>query len=108
MLAGPLDSRITLRRASLTTNALGEEIPTWRDLASVWARRDWSPGGEQLTTQELGSTVSASFRIRWSSRLRDLNPRDRVLASGREWDIMSVIEIGRREGLEITAQARSD
>lgn len=108
MMAGPLDRRITLRRATVTTNELGEDVQTWADLATVWAQRADAGISEQVAGAETISTVSSVFRIRWSSRVAALTPRDRVLAAGREYDIVSVVEVGRREGIEFTAHARND
>ncbi len=40
--------------------------------------------------------------------MSDIDPKDRVRFEGRVYDIVGVKEIGRREGLEITAVARPD
>lgn len=107
MEAGRLDRRITLRRAKLTTNALGEEVQAWGDLATVWARRVDAGGTEQIAAGELASTIATRFQIRWTSRF-SLTPRDRVRIGDLEFDIVSAVEIGRREGIDIMARARSD
>jgi SPP1 family predicted phage head-tail adaptor len=111
MLAGPLNRRITLRRATVTTNEFGEDVEAWRDLATVWAQRTEAAlsvlGSERVVGSELASSIVSTFRIRWSRRL-DITPRDRVSIGGREHNIVSVIEIGLHEGLEITTQVRDD
>jgi hypothetical protein len=38
----------------------------------------------------------------------DLSPKDRLTFDGRVFNIIGVKEIGRREGLEISASARAD
>jgi SPP1 family predicted phage head-tail adaptor len=106
-MAGRLDRRITLRRAKVTTNELGEDVQTWTDLATVWAQRTDAGGTEQIAAGELASTMASRFRIRWTNRFV-LTPRDRLRVGDLEFDIVSAVEIGRREGIDIMTRARSD
>ena len=106
MLAGPLDQRITLRRATVTTNDLGEDIETWSDFATVWAARAEVSNRERFAAQQVGFELVARFRIRYSTRVGDLSPQDRMLIDGQEYNITGVAMIGRREGWEITASYR--
>jgi SPP1 family predicted phage head-tail adaptor len=108
MIAGPLDRRVTLRRASVKTNDFGEDVETWGDLAIVWAARAEVSNRERFAAQEVGATLVARFRVRYSQRIHDLSPLDRIMVDGREHNITGVAEIGRREGFEITAAARAD
>ena len=109
--AGNLDRRIRLERATITQNALNEDIPTWGELATVWTSKLDVSDGERLAAAEVAAVISTRFRIRWSSLVASLNPKDRVVyptSGGRIYDIVAVKEIGRREGLEISAMARAD
>jgi SPP1 family predicted phage head-tail adaptor len=108
MIAGPLDRRVTIRRAALAENDLGEQIETWSDLATVWASRAEVSNRERFAAQEVGATLVARYRIRYSQRLYDLSPRDRIVAEGTEHNITGVGLIGRHEGFEITASTRTD
>ena len=36
LLAGEFDQRITLQSKSITRNAIGEEVVTWGDVATIW------------------------------------------------------------------------
>jgi SPP1 family predicted phage head-tail adaptor len=61
--------------------------------------------------QRAGETLASKsyrFTIRYSSDVADVDPRDRVTFDGRTYDVQGVKEIGRREGLEITATARAE
>jgi SPP1 family predicted phage head-tail adaptor len=108
MRAGPLDRRITLQRATFAQDATGQHIATWATLATVWvAKRDLSDS-ERVAAAEVSAEITTRFHIRWDSSWADLNPKDRAVFEGRTYDIWGVKEIGRREGLEITAAARSD
>lgn len=109
MFAGNLDRRITIQRATYTQNALGEQIiATWNTLATVWAEVMPVSDGERIRALEVSAEITTRFRIRYSSTVASVNPKDRISYDGRVYDISGVKEIGRREGLEITAAARAD
>ncbi|TZG26503.1 phage head closure protein [Sphingomonas montanisoli] len=108
MRAGALDRRIVIQRAALAPDAAGDPMPSWADLVTVWASARPAPGVERLQSAEIAATAPMVFRIRWSSAVSDVSPADRIAYGGRDWNIVSVVEIGRREGLEIAATARAD
>ena len=108
MSAGELDRRITIRRAVLTPGDFNEPVPVWSDLVTVWASVRDVTDVEQLRAQEVGASVSTRFKIRWSSDVANVDPRDRIAYGGREYDITGVRELGRRRWLEISAVARAE
>lgn len=102
--AGKLDRKITIERKTVTRSGSGEPNETWSTLAIVWAhklpmtgREFYSAAGAQLVSEE-----TARFRIRW---LAGLTAQDRILEGTKVWDIRNVAELGRAEGVELTAQA---
>jgi len=106
--AGQLDRRITIERSTVTRNALNEEVRTWAPVATVWASKSDVRDEERWAAHEVAAEVTTRFRVRWQPALADLSPEDRVIYEGREYSINAVKEIGRREGLEITAAARTE
>jgi SPP1 family predicted phage head-tail adaptor len=106
--AGTLDRRITLQRATLSQDETGQEIEVWSTLATVWASWRRASARETLAAAEIAAAVTDIFEIRWWSGVSDLNPNDRIQYAGRTYDIADVAEIGRHEGLQISALARSD
>lgn len=103
MRAGRLDRLVTLQRAITTQDAYGEEIKTWSDIADVWAERVELRGVERFEAQQTQAHVDAKYRIRW---MAGLTPINRLIdADGRVYDIQAVLEIGRREGLELQVSA---
>lgn len=111
MRAGKLDRRIRIERYTTTTNDFGEAVPAWAALATVWAEAEQIRDGERFAAGEVAAERTHRFRIRWSGKVDDLTPKDRVVypaEDGRTYNVISVKEIGRREGLEITAAARAD
>lgn len=109
LLAGKLDRRIRIERSQPSDNGYNE-TEAWEELATVWAQ--FIPSAGKEAREQLGREASlpASFRIRWSTMVKGVAPggyRLRYPVDGQAWDIKSVAEIGRREGLEIIALARA-
>jgi SPP1 family predicted phage head-tail adaptor len=108
MFAGKLDRRITLQRATFAQDATGQQVPSWADLATVWAAKLNVSDGERMAASEVAAQIDLRFQIRWSTDVADLNAKDRVIFEGLTFDIAGTKELGRREGIEISASARSD
>jgi len=106
--AGNMDRRITLERFTTTVDAYNEPIPAWGVFASRAASYKPLSDGETFRAGETAADASARFVIRWSSGVSDLNPKDRLRFEGGTWEILRTKEIGRREGIEITASRRAD
>lgn len=106
--AGSLDRRITIQRATYATSSLNTPIATWADLTTVWANITFRNAGEGEAGQQVRATLQTRFTIRYSSKVADVNPKDRLTFDGRTYDIKAVYELGRRQGMEIHAVARSD
>jgi len=106
--AGDLDRRVTLERFTTTVDAFNEPVKAWGVLAARAASYHPLSDGERFRAGETAATASARFVIRYSAAVADLNPRDRLIFEGVTFQIVRVKEIGRREGLEITADARAD
>lgn len=104
-----LDRKIRLERYTSTKDpASGEPVTVWGELATVWASKRDVSDGERVAAAEVQSSITTRFQIRWSSEVADLNPRDRVVYDGKTYGIEAVKELGRRDGLEISATARND
>jgi SPP1 family predicted phage head-tail adaptor len=110
MRAGEFDRRITFERAAGTqASPSGEQVLTWAAEATVWAQVAPLSGTELFRAQQFGAKVDTRFRVRWIVST-SITPDEtlRILYGGRYYDIRSVIEIGRREGLEIMAEAAAE
>lgn len=121
--AGRLDRRIDLQRKTDGYSISGEPTETWAAIAERIAA-SYSPvrGSERNTAPQWVADEQVEFWIRWNSNVSDLNPKDRIIypalmdglspvdaeTEGRIFDIISVLEIGRREGLKIMAARKND
>jgi SPP1 family predicted phage head-tail adaptor len=108
MEAGKLDRRVQFRRFTLIDDGFAQ-VESWVDHGSaVWAERRLVSDREQVAAAQVAARITARFVVRWSDLTGAVTPKDRLICEGREYDITGVKEIGRREGVEITAAARAD
>jgi SPP1 family predicted phage head-tail adaptor len=108
MQAGRLDTRIIITRATTSVDEFNTPVETFGEIACVWAHAEPVRDGERMQAGQTIANKAYRFTIRYSSDVSDVDPRDRITFDGRDYDINGVKQIGRREGLEITATARAE
>ncbi|MFZ5736313.1 MAG: head-tail adaptor protein [Pseudomonadota bacterium] len=125
MRAGSLDRRVTIQRKSETLSPSGEPVEAWANVvlrrpASMWPVK----AEERMATPERVASEQIEFRVRYSADVAALSPLDRVVypaltdAQAADdsyvipprsiYDVLGVLEIGRREGLRIITSRRPD
>jgi len=65
MQAGRLNRKCTLQQPGTATDALGQPIPGWTDVAVVWADIRMKSGLESIKAGAPVSVVQASIRVRY-------------------------------------------
>jgi SPP1 family predicted phage head-tail adaptor len=108
MRAGALDRRITLERATTTANALNEPVATWGPLCVVAAAVKPVTNAERVAAAQVQAEVMTRFQIRYNALTSTVDARDRLVFAGKVYDIVGVMELGRREGIEISARASGE
>lgn len=105
MEPGRLDRRITILQRNTATDAWNQNTDTYQSLVEVWAEvRD--PGAREREEQDQRVTVRGKiFTIRHRS---DVTTLHRISYDGDTYMITGLAEIGRKEGLRITAEARDN
>lgn len=106
--AGKLDRRVTILRAGTgTRDEYGEVQPGANTETTTWASLRPAPGTERFANAENAATAPMRFVFRWRADL--VRETDRLRDEfGLVYDVKSVTEIGRREGLEVLAVARAE
>jgi head-tail joining protein len=119
--AGDLDIRIRIDEATepFPLGASGEPEPAYQPAYECDAQRldIEAEASEVVGAEQTVAKRRLRFKIRWPIgivispherfRLIDLDDRD-ADGNGREYDIRTVKQIGRREGLDIVAEARGE
>jgi len=100
--AATLDRRLTIEQYTETQDGYGEPVKTWTVLETVWAQVTPVRGTERYVAQQVSGEAEMRFRIRWRE---DVTDKMRLYCEDVYYNITAVLEIGRREGLEIMAKA---
>lgn len=108
MYKGRFDRRIKIERATESRDSFNNVIKTWGSLMTVWADKEDVRDSERIASMEVGAEITTRFRIEWYINLADLNPKDRIIYNDKIHNILAVKELGRKQGMEITATTRSD
>jgi SPP1 family predicted phage head-tail adaptor len=96
--AGTLNERITFQQATETRNVLGEMVPVWSDIATVWARVEGVSAREYLSAGQMDVTITHKVTIRYRS---ELTQKMRVIWRGRTLEIVSLLEHDNRTRHEL-------
>lgn len=118
MRAGRMDRLIRIERKTATQDNAGQPIESWEPIGGRPkhpAYRIPVSGTERFTADQFIAREQVEFGVRYHSALADLNPLDRIVdppssePSDHEiYDILSVSEIGRREGFRIITARRGE
>ena len=101
MRIGPLRHRITIEEKSVTRDAEGGEVVTWATFATVWASASSITGREFFASQQVNSTVSMKFGIRW---LDGVTTAMRISFDSKLYNIVAVLDSDRRADLMLLAE----
>ena len=102
MQAGRLSTRCVIQQPGTVQDELGQPIPGWTDVATVWASIRHLSGVEAIKADAVTSTVKASIRIRYRT---GLNAGMRVVHGAQVYSIEAVMpDVGGREFVDLVAE----
>lgn len=102
MQAGRLNRRCVLQSPGTATDELGQPIPGWTDVATVWADIRMKSGLEAIKAGAVVSTVQASIRIRYRA---GVNAGMRVVHNLVAYEILAVQpDVGGREYVDLVCE----
>lgn len=88
-----------------------EEVRAWSPVLTALAGKGYRRASEGQAVAEIAAIRVLRFDLPWSPAADTITPLDRIeypVGASTFFDITEVNEIGRREGVEIFAAARSD
>lgn len=102
MQAGRLNRRCVLQTPSTATDEIGQPIPGWTDVATVWGDIRMKSGLESIKAGAQVSVVAASIRIRYRS---DVNAGMRVVHNLVAYEIKAKLpDVSGREFLDLVCE----
>lgn len=90
---GELRTPITLQTRAISTQAGGAQVPTWSNLATVWAKWQNVHGSEAFTIQAIQAEQPATVWIRYRA---GLDTTCAVLYGGARFEIISIDDVRER------------
>lgn len=102
MQAGRLSSRCTLQQPGTATDELGQPIPGWTDVATLWADIRMKSGLEAIKAGASVSVVQASIRVRYRA---GITAGMRVVHNLTNYNITAVMpDVGGREFVDLVCE----
>ncbi len=105
MMAGKRDRRVTLLSPSKAQDAAGQTKVTYASAGDVWAQKIPLRGGEGFKASQRYAEATDRFLILHRT---DVTPEWRIRYDGRDYEIVAVLEVGRRKGLDVYTQVRAE
>lgn len=105
MQAGRLNRRCVLQTPGTAQDELGQPIPGWTDVATVWADIRMKSGMEAIKAGAPVSVVQASIRVRYRA---GINAGMRIVHNLTAYNITAVQpDVGGREFVDLVAEVVS-
>lgn len=105
MIIGRLNRLFIFQRKVVTVNTTGNEEETYVELYQAWCSIQPFRGKETTEANEVVASNFFTIKARYDSRLK---PKDRAYYDGDYFDIVTVSQLGYREGLEILAKYKDN
>lgn len=108
MRAGRLREPVEFYRLENGEDRFGNSVDAW---AASPFHTDWGDvletlGRERVAAGRIEAPKTATLRVRSSSETRAVTEADKVFMRGLDWNIRSIIEVGRKgDQLEMTCEA---
>jgi SPP1 family predicted phage head-tail adaptor len=101
--AGKMDRRISIQRLVQTgVSELNEPIFSYQEVRIVWGAKIHKSEDEKFASGQRYAVRVVTFQTHY---MPDLTETDRLVSEGVTYDVKGIRELGRREGLEIAAEA---
>ena len=102
MQAGLLNRRVTLQAPGTTQDELGQPIPGWTDVATLWADIRMKSGLESIKAGAPVSVVQASIRVRYRA---GITAGMRLTHNLQAFNIVAVLpDVGGREYVDLVCE----
>lgn len=102
MQAGRLNRRVTLQAPGTAEDELGQPIPGWTDVATLWADIRMKSGLEAIKAGATVSVVQASIRVRYRA---GITAGMRIVHNLQAYNITAVMpDVGGREYVDLVAE----
>lgn len=99
--AGKLDRRVTILKSTYSYVGANEPEETWLPVKTLFAQVVHFGVREMMDGEAIRAVKMTKFNIRYRE---DINEKDRIEHEGKQYKIVGITEMGRREMLEIATE----
>jgi SPP1 family predicted phage head-tail adaptor len=96
LVIGKLDRQIVIQRNTPTRDSEGGLVDSWANLRTIWASKEDRGGGKSFRAGAYRPETDTVFTIYYTENLTE---QDRIVYRSKNYSILSIGEIGRKEGL---------
>ena len=100
MRAGRMDRYLTIQKKVNSKDNDGATIETWSTRTYCWGEKRNLNMSERLQASAVESNISARYYVRYDT---DISVQDRIVDGSDTYEILGILEIGRKKGLELIA-----
>lgn len=97
---GKMDRKVSIVKFVSTRNSTNEKEVTQEVISEPWASMDDISGTEDVEGK-IRYLVNKKFTIRYNQEVNDLKNQLGLLFEGKLFDVINVIEIGRKSHLQL-------
>ena len=97
MRIGRYRHRVTFQNKNVEQNEYGEEVITWEDAITLWARVEPLSGREYVESSQAQADVSARIYTRHSGTAVVLSPEMRAVHDSRNYEIRAIVNPSERD-----------
>lgn len=98
MRAGKLDRRVIFQTKTESKSDYGELVASWSNTFTTWANVLEIKGKESFEASQIVEKADIRLKIRFRT---NVDEEMRFVYNGNSYDIYSISELGRKDGLEI-------
>ena len=99
--AADLNTRLNIEQRTSSQDELGQPIETWSLVAAVWGSVRHLSGVAAIKSGADGSTVKASFRIRY---MAGIDSGMRVTVDGKHYNIVAILPNRAERYIDLVAE----
>lgn len=99
--ASDLNTRVNIEQRTSSQDELGQPIETWSLVAAVWGSVRHLSGVAAIKSGADGSTVKASFRIRY---MAGIDSGMRVTVDGKHYNIVAILPNKAERYIDLVAE----
>lgn len=102
---GQMDRRVEIQAAVSSFSGTGHEVVTWNTIKTAWAALEYGENNntEDFEAQQQVSITEVFFTLRYFT---GLTAKHRVLYGGQAYDILNILEVGRKRFLRLQVEKR--